>query len=141
MSRADLLAVIVRHERAAQRKKELKSLIGDSLAQCSVALDYAAAIENARFGDYQNVEAKYYDGKFLRTHLHSAFEAETDASYGDRRLRESEISDFLIDEGDCRHCQQAWLLIQERKRVNQDLGGAKRAIRNIGRAAIKRVAS
>jgi glutaredoxin len=131
------IGALARHERAQQEVQRLKSAIGAALSQCPISVKYAS-IETT----FEERE-KMQDAKGrTRTHLwHALTETvECDSGYFMRRLDDGEISEYLAyDETGCPHCLEAWRLIQQRKVARQELGIAKRALRTLGKSAIKMV--
>lgn len=121
-----LEAAIIRHESAAQEAKRLKAGIGQAIEKCAISKL-----------DCESREGKYRDEKGrTKTHLWSCLNerVECDSNYYSRLLHPEEIEEALSEE--CPHCLEAWRLIVKRKAVRQELGAAKRAIRNIGRSLL-----
>lgn len=131
------LAAIVRHERAAQANARLGREIGDALAKCPV---------NVEIGQWETLNARRaelttQDGR-SKTHVWMALNFTDIGSHGyPVRLHMEEIADYLAEDPVCEHCQQAWQLILQRKQIREELGNAKRAIRNMGRAALAKEVS
>lgn len=126
------LAAILRHEREARQVVRLTREIGEALAACPVSVELGRwDTSNARRG-----ELTAPDGR-AKTHVWEALNFTDIGSHGyPVRLDSSEIADFLAEDPICEHCQRAWQLVLQRKAVRRRLGSAKRAIRNIGRAAL-----
>lgn len=117
---------IIRHEAAAQEVKRLKVGIGQAIEKCAISKL-----------DRESHDGKWRDEKGrTKTHLWECLtdRAECDSGYFTRPLEPEEIEDILSE--DCQHCLEAWSLIVKRKAVRQELGAAKRAIRNIGRSLL-----
>ena len=128
------LAAIIRQERAMQEVAILKREIGQALAACPVS------VELGRWDTSNTRRAELTDPNGRpKTHIWQALNFTDIGCHGyPVRLDINEIADFLADADECEHCQRAWALILKRKCVRQELGAAKRAIRSLGRAALKR---
>jgi len=127
----------IAYEQAARRVRDLSKRIGESINRCDIT---GLAMESEHPGPDT---AALWDGARIKTHLWHAYHETTDADSPyppERRLVEHEQEEFLI-EADCPHCLEAWRLVQERKAARKAFGGAKRAIRQIGRSAIARSAT
>ncbi|QNH21202.1 hypothetical protein HEP73_02114 [Xanthomonas sp. GW] len=135
MSRRDPMAACIEYDRAARQVRELSKRIGEALNRCDIT-------GLAQESDYPGPDTmKLWDGSRVKTHLWQAYHETTDADYPyppERRLVEHEQEEFLT-EADCPHCLEAWRLVQERKIARKAFGSAKRAIRQIGRAATARI--
>lgn len=121
-----LEAAIIRQEVAMQEVNRLKAGIGQAIEKCAISKL-----------DRESYERKYRDEKGrTKTHLWSCLNerVECDSGYYSRLLHPEEIEEALSEE--CPHCLEAWRLIVKRKAVRQELGAAKRAIRNIGRSLL-----
>ena len=121
-----IIAAIVRHERAQQEIKSIKASIAESIAKCPISIE-------------AEKDSRLFDEKYrTKTHLWEALNevVEIDAWGCTRRLNSDEIDEYLHC-SECKHCMHAWELIIKRKSARQELGSAKRAIRNIGRALLK----
>ena len=128
------IAAIVRQERAMQEAKRLTIEIGRALAACPVNVELA----RWDISDTRRAELTAQNG-WPRTHIWQALNFTDTGSHGHPvRLHMNEIADFMADADECEHCQRAWALILKRKAVRQEIGVAKRAIRSLGRAALKR---
>lgn len=129
------LAAVIRHEIAAANVASLQKRICESLRACPVHAEMEQSI-----GVFGFDQSKFIDGSYVRTHLHEAMKetVSCDSGYGDRRMRDDEIEEWLAD-GGCEHCLQAWRLVMKRKEARRELGFAKQAIRAIGRAAVSRI--
>jgi hypothetical protein len=127
------LSAIVRYERAAANVSALKKRIGEALQKCSVHEEMERAFKVPPYTANHLI-----DGTHVKTHLHNAFQETTSCAsgYGDRRMTDDEIEVWLEEEG-CPHCLEAWRLIGDRKAARKEFGIAKRAIRSIGKRAIK----
>ncbi|MCU9949827.1 hypothetical protein [Pseudomonas sp. PDM13] len=133
-----VLAAIVRHERAAQENHRLTTEVGAALARCPVNVE----LQNWSLPAHRRKELTTADG-LSKTHLWEALDIReaSPTGHGSERLSESEIADYLADDPACEHCQLAWQLLQQRKIVRSELGIAKRALRAIGRAALRKEAA
>ncbi len=133
MSRSDkALTAVIRYEQAASSVKAITPNIGLAIARCDI---YRLAGEV----DFPGKDTQaLWDGKYVKTHLWQAYNETTDADcyHEERRLNDGEQEEYLRD-ADCPHCLEAWRLIQRRKDARKTLGAAKRAIRQIGKAAIR----
>lgn len=129
------LAAAVRYELAAQAVTELSRAIGAAMTRCDI---YGLAMEHQHPGPDT---AALWDGTRVKTHLYHAYHATTDADApfpGERTLDKAEQEEYLTDEATgCEHCLTAWRLIEKRRVARRELGLAKLAIRNIGKASIK----
>lgn len=134
MGNTDALAAVIRYEVAAASVSGFAKLIGAALEECSVSKEMAV------HGESGNTRAwdRLMDGKYVNTHLHQAFTMDFSPGheYGDSLMRDAELEAWLEDEG-CEHCLRAYRLIQERRAARKEFGIAKRAIRAIGKRAIK----
>lgn len=128
------LAAIIRQERALQEVARLKREIGLALAACPVSVELSRLeTSNARRAELTDQNGRE------KNHIWEALNFTDIGCHGyPARLDTREIADFLADADECEHCQRAWSLILQRKIVRQELGAAKRAIRSLGRAALKR---
>ena len=128
------LAAIIRQERALQEVARLKREIGQALAACPVSVELSRwETSNARRAELTDQNGRD------KNHIWQALNFTDIGCHGyPVRLDIREIADFLADADECEHCQRAWSLILQRKIVRQELGAAKRAIRSLGRAALKR---
>ena len=128
------LSAIIRQERAMQEVAILKRDIGQALAACPVS------VELGRWDTSNTRRAELTDPNGRpKTHIWQALNFTDIGCHGyPVRLDMREIADFLADADECEHCRRAWALILKRKEVRQELGAAKRAIRSLGRAALKR---
>lgn len=135
MGNTDALGAVVRYERAAASVAGFAKLIGAALEECSVSKELAVHGES---GDTRAWD-RLMDGKYVNTHLHQAFtmEVSDDHEYGGRLMRDAEIEAWLQEDEGCEHCLRAYRLIQERRAARKEFGIAKRAIRTIGKRAIK----
>lgn len=130
------VAAIVRFERAAAGVSAIQKEIGAALSRCSVEAEIERATAEGRFRDAESL----VDGTRTKTHLyHALLDREPcDSGYGERRLESHEIEERL--EYECPACLEAWRLIERRRAARMELGIAKRALRSIGKAAIRRTA-
>ena len=129
------LEVIIRYERAAQHVALLRKQIGEAINRCSVSEQVR---ELHSQGNYREAD-KLVDGLREKTHLYLALTAKEpcDSGYGEAKLDEYGVQVWLEDDG-CEHCIEAWRLICERRQARAEYGIAKRAIRAVGRGAIRR---
>lgn len=122
-----VIVALASHEIAQQRVADLSKRIGAAIERCPIfikAVEWSAADKS-----------DLYCGNRIKTHLFAAYN--TTGEYGEH-LEEFEQDDLLSsdDEG-CPHCYEAWKLINRRKECRQELGNAKRAIRALGKSAMK----
>lgn len=125
------MRAIVRHEKAAQAVRSVSVRIGDAIRRCPVAKELSDwNLSNAR-------RAEIFDEKTGRdkTHVWQVFNAPN--HYGEHLDRESMLEELHPCNGGCRHCYRAFKLIEHRKTLRGELGNARRAIRALGRNAIK----
>jgi hypothetical protein len=120
----------------AQAVAAFTKFIGEAVRRCPVNQQIDDLLSA---GQYQEASL-LVDGARTKTHLYHAFRetTEDDAGYGMRKLQEDEIDEYLSGDDGCEHCLQAFSLICRRKEARRTLGIAKRAIRTIGNAEIKR---
>lgn len=144
-----VIAALARHERAAGELGLIKKGIVKELEKCPITIE---AYQNSDLNcDFLNVSEedhnRLWDGSRVRHHLHEVLGITTNegGDYDrDRKLREDEIRAELQGMGDdddqphaCPHCLAAWLLIERRKDVRQELGRARRSLRQLGKSAMK----
>ena len=117
-----------------QEVARLKREIGQALTACQVSVELNRwETSNARRAELTDQNGRE------KNHIWQALNFTDIGCHGyPVRLDIREIADFLADADECEHCQRAWALILKRKEVRQELGAAKRAIRSLGRAALKR---
>lgn len=130
-AKRNAIDAIIRYEQEAANVAALTKRIGKAMQRCAI---FGLANESEHPGhDTQAL----WDGNRIKTHLWHAYNdlIESDHYFGMVRMDEGEQQTFLMDE-DCPHCLEAWNLIQQRKEARKAFGAAKRAIRNMGRAAI-----
>lgn len=132
-----VITALANHERLLQQVGQMKKQIGAHLAECPVmkkASDWNISAQDAK---------DVYDEKtgLVKTHLWGAFNELIEGSYGmvrmDRDDQENYLTDPWSDETRCEHCYAAWRVIQERRDVRQELGSARRALRMLGKSALK----
>lgn len=144
-----VIAALARHERAAGELGRIKKGIVTELEKCPITIE---AYQNSDLNcDFLNVSEedhkRLWDGARVRHHLHLALQVLTDDG-GDydreRKLHDYEIRAELEGLGyddeqphACPHCLSAWLLIERRKEVRQELGRARRSLRMLGKSALK----
>ena len=128
------LSAIIRQERAMQEVAILTRDIGQALAACPVSVELNRwETSNARRAELTDQNGRE------KNHIWEALNFTDIGCHGyPVRLDIREIADYLADADECEHCRRAWALILKRKEVRQELGAAKRAIRSLGRAALKR---
>jgi hypothetical protein len=144
-----VISALARHEQAAGELGRIKKGIVTELERCPITIEaYANQDLNC---DFLNVSEddhrRLWDGSRVRHHLHLTLQVttESDREYGpDRKLHDYEIRAELEGLGydddqphSCPHCLAAWLLIERRKDVRQKLGCARRALRQLGKSALK----
>jgi len=131
------LAAIIRHERAKHAVDALTREIGASIEACPITIkSNDPTLSNAERAQlWDEVKGKN------KTHLWQAFQIRETSSCGWRSvsLNEDSILDALSEGGDfeCEHCYHAYTKIIERRQAKSELGSARRAIRSLGRAALK----
>lgn len=131
-----VVAALANHERLLQQVGQMKTQITENLLKCPVMI-------SANTMEYGTEEwNKLYDQKgLIKTHLWGAFNELIEGSWGmvrmDRDDQENYLTDPWCDETRCEHCYAAWKVIQDRKDVRQKLGSARRAIRQLGKSAMK----
>lgn len=146
-----VIAALARHERAAGEIGVIKKAISNALDKCPITI--RAVGETSIFGDrLDSAEvAALWDGSRVKHHLHQALQTKIDNGTGwggERNLDADEIREELSGYNDdpeypneaslaCPHCLAAWDLIIQRKEVRHELGNAKRALRNLGKTAMK----
>lgn len=129
-----VVTALANHERLLQQVGQMKKQIGAHLAECPV-------MKKANHPD--TIVDDYYaliDQKGLvKTHLWEAFNETVESDYGNQVLMGYEDQEIHLTEEDtgCEHCYAAWRVIQERRDVRQELGRARRALRMLGKSALK----
>ncbi len=134
-----VIASLANHERLMQQVGAMKIQIGKHIESCPVSdklsIHYAGIEKHDDLIDDKTGRAK--------THLWHAFNdlVESDCGYGKKHMgyddQENYLTDPWNDETRCEHCFAAWRLIQDRKEVRQELGKAKRSLRQLGKSALK----
>lgn len=134
-----VIASLANHERLMQQVGVMKIQIGKHIEACPVSeklsVHYAGIEKHDELIDKKTGRAK--------THLWHAFNdlVEHDSGYGMSHMsyddQENYLTDPWNDETRCEHCFAAWRLIQDRKEVRQELGKAKRSLRQLGKSALK----
>jgi hypothetical protein len=130
------IAALANHERLLQQVGLMKKQISESLNKCPIMIK---AID---WDTPESERHELHDSKgLIKIHLWGAFNELTQGSYGMIRLdsddQENYLTDPWNDETRCDHCYAAWRVIQDRKEVRQALGRARRAIRQLGKTAIR----
>lgn len=146
-----VIEALARHERAAGELGKIKKGIVAELEKCPITIEAYGASSIDSPGLSSSVSQKdfdrLWDGSRVRHHLHQALQL----TYNDggeydreRKLDAWEIRAELEGEGEhvadayqCQHCLAAWALIERRKEVRREFGIAKRALRALGKTAIK----
>ncbi|QLG93739.1 hypothetical protein HZF02_18055 [Pseudomonas yamanorum] len=129
-----VITALANHERLLQQVAQMKKQIGAHLADCP-------AMKKAN--DPDTIGDDYYaliDQKGLvKTHLWEAFNNTVESDYGNQVLMSYDDQEIHLTEEDtgCEHCYAAWRVIQYRKDVRQELGRARRALRMLGKSALK----
>ena len=143
------VAAIARYERAAGELGAIKKGIVAELEKCPITIEayQGNSINGVHHQQSQADIDRLWDGSRVRHHLHQVLKMKTtDGGEWDRErsLHDYEVKDELrglsFEDGDpykCEHCLAAWLLIERRKLVRQELGHAKRLVRALGKLAIK----
>lgn len=144
-----VIAALVRHEQAAGELSRIKKGIVKELEKCPITIEaYGNSDLNCDFLNVSEEDHKrLWDGSRVRHHLHKVLNSVShDGGEYDRerKLYDYEIRAWLegySEEEDqpyaCPHCLAAWALIERRKEVRKEFGIAKRAIRGLGKTAIK----
>ena len=132
---ARAIVALARHEKARQVADAFTGRIGAALDRCPETI--AAYLSGWPDGS----DTSYFDrhGR-VKNHLWRAYNdtTECESGYGLRRLDADEQEEQLMPRnGGCRHCLRAWRLIRDLSIARQELGNAKRAIRALGKSAIK----
>ncbi|SBW79864.1 hypothetical protein PVE_R1G1978 [Pseudomonas veronii 1YdBTEX2] len=129
-----VITALANHERLLQQVGQMKKQIGAHLAECPVmkkANDWNISAQDSK---------DLYDEKMLvKTHLWEAFNETVESDYGNQVAMNSDDQEIYLTEEDtgCEHCYAAWRVIQERRDVRQELGRARRALRMLGKSALK----
>ncbi len=129
------LSAIVRYEIAAATASKITKEIRDAINGCPIFME---AIESENPGQDTMT---LWDGNRVKSHLYHCYRETTGSEgdvYSERYLSRDEQQEYLSSvETGCPECLRAWRLILERKDARIEFGIAKRAIRTIGKAAIK----
>ena len=145
---ARVITALARHERAAGELGAIKKAIGAELEKCPITIRAMSNVTG--FNDpvlFREIE-KLWDGSRVMHHLHNvlAITIDNDNGYhGQRKLDADEIREELTGDPEwpnessyaCPHCLAAWDLIIKRKEVRHELGNAKRALRQLGKTAMR----
>lgn len=129
-----VITALANHERLLQQVGQMKKQIGAHLAECPVM---------KKANDWQLGETEYKQlfapTGLVKTHLWEAFNETGESDYGTRVAMNSDDQEVHLTEEDtgCEHCYAAWRVIQERRDVRQELGRARRALRMLGKSALK----
>lgn len=129
-----VITALANHERLLQQVGQMKKQIGAHLAECPVM----KTVNNPDIA--QRVYEGLIDQKGLvKTHLWEAFNDTVESDYGNQIAMNSDDQEIHLTEEDtgCEHCYAAWRVIQERRDVRQELGRARRALRMLGKSALK----
>ena len=131
---ARVINALANHERLLQQVGQMKKQIGAHLAECPV-------MKKANDWNINTQDSKdLYDEKMLvKTHLWKAFNETVESDYGNQVAMSRDDQEVHLTEDDtgCEHCYAAWRVIQERRDVRQELGRARRALRMLGKSALK----
>lgn len=129
-----VVAALAQHERLLQQIGAIKKQISKHLTECPV-------MKRVMDPDIGQLE---YDGLIsdkglVKTHLWEAFNETIESDYGNQVQMQYDDQEIHLTEEDtgCEHCYDAWREIQDRKGVRQELGAARRAIRALGKSAMK----
>lgn len=130
------IVALANHERLLQQVGAMKKQISESLNKCPIMIK---AID---WDTPESERQQLYDSKgLIKTHLWGAFNELIEGSWSPVRMehddQENYLTDPWCDETRCEHCYAAWRVIQDRKEVRQALGKARRAIRQLGKTAIR----
>lgn len=129
-----VITALANHERLLQQVGQMKKQIGAYLAECPVmkkANDWNISAQDSK---------DLYDEKMrVKTHLWEAFNDTVESDYGNQIAMNSDDQEIHLTEEDtgCEHCYAAWRVIQERRDLRQELGRARRALRMLGKSALK----
>ena len=129
-----VITQLANHERLLQQIGQMKKQITAHLAKCPV-------MKKVNSPDIATNE--YYglmDQKGLvKTHLWEAFNETVESDHGNQVSMNSDDQEIHLTEEDtgCEHCYAAWRVIRERRDVRQQLGSARRALRMLGKSALK----
>lgn len=139
-----VITALARHERAHGELTLIKKSIQAELAKCPISVIANRPI--TMFDDhvaYAESE-KMWDDSRVNHHLHQVLQITIDPEdgyHGQRKLDADEIREELEGHNDeslgCPHCLAAWDLVIRRKDVRKELGHAKRALRQLGKSAMK----
>lgn len=146
-----VIEALARHERAAGELGKIKKGIVSDLEKCPITIEAygASSIDSPGLSSSVSQEDfdRLWDGSRVRHHLHNVLNSVShDGGEYDRerKLYDYEIRAWLegySEEDDqpyaCPHCLAAWALIERRKEVRKEFGIAKRAIRALGKSAMK----
>ena len=129
-----VITALANHERLIQQIGQMKRQISAHLAECPV-------MKKINSPDIATDE--YYglmDQKGLvKTHLWEAFNETVESDYGNQVRMHSDDQEIHLTEEytGCEHCYAAWRVIRDRREVRQELGSARRALRMLGKSAMK----
>lgn len=131
------IAALARHELAVQALASATKDIGYALSGCPIQVELDAELDRQwTGGGHSRIDQLTAAGGRTKTHLWMAFLGD-----GQDRMDDDEVTEYLADEETgCRHCANAWELIQGRKKAKQELGVARRLIRCYGKEAVKLMA-
>ena len=129
-----VITALANHERLLQQIGQMKKQITAHLARCSVMKKV----------NTPDIPADEYYGLMdqkglIKTHLWEAFNETVESDYGNQVSMNSDDQEIHLTEEDtgCEHCYAAWRVIRERREVRQQLGSARRALRMLGKSALK----
>ncbi|MEG0064722.1 MAG: hypothetical protein RR740_08985 [Pseudomonas sp.] len=144
-----VIAALARHERAAAELGQIKKGIGAELEKCQITIEAYKKCSVGNFSDGYTSQEDYnrlWEESRVRHHLHQVLQLTwNDGGEHDRerKLDAWEIRSELSGDGEdpdlyqCPHCLAAWALIERRKEVRSEFGIAKRALRALGKTALK----
>lgn len=129
-----VITQLANHERLLQQIGQMKKQITAHLAECPVMKKVNSL--DIPINEYYGL----MDQKgLIKTHLWEAFNETVESDYGNQVSMNSDDQEIHLTEEDtgCEHCYAAWRVIRERRDVRQQLGSARRALRMLGKSALK----
>ena len=129
-----VITALANHERLLQQIGQMKKQITAHLSECPVMKKVNSL--DIPLNEYYGL----MDQKGLvKTHLWEALNETVESDYGNQVSMNSDDQEIHLTEEDtgCEHCYAAWRVIQDRREVRQELGSARRALRMLGKSALK----
>lgn len=129
-----VITQLANHERLLQQIGQMKKQITAHLAECPV-MKKVNSLDIPINEYYGPMDQK----GLIKTHLWEAFNETVESDYGNQVSMNSDDQEIHLTEEDtgCEHCYAAWRVIRERRDVRQQLGSARRALRMLGKSALK----